>query len=248
MPLVDPNLVASFTAAYDIGAEPGGYPSGRPEIRLHFHRAVLWPSAQLRAAKYVELLSLTAADRIAIIGAGFGWTVEALVALGLAAAGSDPSTYIQGAKGASESADIDAAITAGGLSPTSGEGMTIKTELIAKGGGTGNRSRAMVANEDLASTGSRNAVRRLFSGNRVTVAITEDLLPWLTDAEIATQASRVAQLDPTNLRMIAHFVTPASPGNFMPYNFKSPTDWRIFFDGLGLQSHRLIIAGTYQFL
>lgn len=248
MPLVDWNSAASYVAAYDIGGEPEGHPSTRDEVRLHYTRAALWQDAQARAAKYVELLSLTTDDRIAIVGCGFGWTVEALVALGFEAAGADPSSYIQGNKGTSEEAEIDAEITRVGLDPASGEGAAVKAKLITRGGGSGPRSRATVANEDLATAGSRNAVRRLFNGNRVTVAITEDLLPWMTDAEIATQASRVASLDPSNLRMIAHYVTPAGPGNFLPYNWKTGQSWRAFLDSLGLQSHRLIIAGSYEFL
>ena len=248
MPLLDWNAAATFAVAYDVGSEPRGHPAERAEIRLGYHRAELWPEAQVRAAKFVELLNITTDDRIAIIGAGFGWTVEALIAMGFAAAGTDVSTYIQGAKGTSEEPDLDAAISAAGLDPTRDDGAAIKSVLVARGGGPGNRSRATVVAEDLSNNGSRNTVKRLFAGNKVTVAITEDLLPWLTDAEIATQASRVADLDPSNLRMIAHYLTPAQPGNFAAYNWKSPAEWRSFLDGLGLSGHSLIIAGTYQLL
>jgi hypothetical protein len=245
MPIIDWNATATWNASYNIGT---GSFSPSAEVRLSYHRAVLWPEAQIRAQKFVEILSITTEDRVAIIGCGFGWTVEALVAMGYAAAGTDVSSYIQGNKSTTEDTDYNARITAAGLNPASGDGLTIKAELVARGGGPGNRSRATVANEDLANNASRSRVRQLFAGNKVTVAISEDLLPWLTDAEITTQVSRVAQLDSSNLRIIAHFLTPAQPGNFAAYNWKTAAEWRAFLNSLGASSHLIIIAGTYEVL
>ena len=225
MPILDWNAAVTWSASYRWVEE--GCPNTRAPIVLGYHRgAGRWADAQARAAKFVEVLGITTTDRIAIIGAGYGWTVEALVALGFEARGTDVSSYIQGTKGTTEDADYNAAITAAGLNPASGEGAAKKAELIAKGGGPGNRSRASVANEDLANNASRNRVRNLFAGGRITVAISEDLLPWLTDAEISTQASRIAQLDPGNLRVVAHYLTPMQPDNVEAYNWKLCSVWR----------------------
>ena len=247
MPLADWGLKATWDANYDIGGEPGGHPSTRDEVRLHYTRAAFWPEAQKRAAQFVRILSLTTADTVVILGSAFAWTAEALTANhGIVAIGVDTSGWVQSAKGQPETDDLDAAITAVGLSPTAGEGASLRAALITRGGGAGNRARVAVANEEINNTGSRNRVKNLFASGRVTVLITEDFLSSLTDAEIGTIAGRAAAID-TGVR-VGHFLTTL--GTIMgpapaTVNGKTLAQWRALIDGLGFPTHVLIEAGTW---
>jgi len=250
MPLADWGLKATWDANYDVGSEPGAYvPVTRPEIRLHYTRATFWLEAQSRAARFVQIMSLTTNDTVVILGGAFGWTAEALVVNhGIQAISVDTSAWVQSVKDQPETDDLDAAISAVGLDPATGTGAAIKGDLIIEGGGSGNRARVPVANEQINNPGSRNRVKGLFASGRVTVVITEDLLSSLTDAEIGTLAGRAAALD-TGVR-VGHFLTtlgtiaPSQPPPVL--NGKTLVEWRTLIDSLGFPVHVLIEAGTYR--
>lgn len=89
---------ALFDLAYDFGAEPDGHPNTREEIRLHYERAALWPDMVRRAGFFAQHFGLTSTSRVLLVGAGFGWTVEALGNLGVRAIGTDTSPYVQANK------------------------------------------------------------------------------------------------------------------------------------------------------
>ena len=211
-----------FDLAYDIGAEPGGHPNTRQEIRLHYNRYVLYPEMLKRAQFFIAHFGLTAADRVLVVGGGFGWTAEALSDLGIETICADVSAYIQNTKGTSEDSEVAAAITAVGLDPSSGEGMVHFNRLR----GNGVRTRATVLNEDSSNNASRNRVKRAFSSD-ITLIITEDLVTSLSDAECAQVQGFITNYA---VQRICHFVTEfANPNPPFNFNSKSLAEWKAVF-------------------
>jgi hypothetical protein len=75
------------------------------------------------------------------------------------------------------------------------------------------------------SNGSRGNIRQLLGNARnspIDWAVTEDVLPCFTDAEIGSYAPQLRQL----ARNVAHWVTPKSPGNYMTMNWKTVEEWK----------------------
>ena len=213
---------ALYDLAYSFNAEPDGHPNTRPAIYLHYNRYTLYPEMLRRAQFFITQFNLTAADRVLIVGGGFGWTAEALSELGVPTICTDVSKYIQDNKSTTEDSEISSAITAAGLSPTSGEGLQHYTRLLAGG----IRTRATVLEEDSSNTASRNRVKNAFSGN-ITLIITEDIITSLTDAECAAVQSAIEKY---GAGRICHFVTEFANAN-PPFNFnsKSLADWKLMF-------------------
>ena len=226
-----------YDAAYSINAEPDGHPNTRPGIRLHYNRAVLMPEMRRRAAKFISILGITQADRILIVGCGFGWTVEAFAELGYTVVGADVSAYINNNLAIDEATDIRAAIQAVGLDPDTGEGLQHFNRLY----GDGVRTRAIVLNEDSKNNRSRNAIRRELGGDP-TIAISEDLVTSLTDVECASLQSDIAAYG-AGIN-IAHYMTELANPN-PPFNFNSKTleQWKLIFP-----ASTVIAAGSYRSL
>lgn len=224
-----------YDQAYSFDAEPDGHPNTRPGIRLHYNRYVLYPEMLRRAQQFVSILGLTLSDRILIVGAGFGWTVEALAGMGYTVIGTDVSAYIQGNKTLSEDSDVSASISAVGLDPTTGEGLLHFNRLR----GDGTRTRGIVLNEDSSSNPSRNRVKTAL-GSDPTIIITEDLVTSLTDSECATLQSAIIRYA-TGIRTV-HFLTEFANSNppFL-FNSKSMVEWKALFPT------STIIADGYTF-
>lgn len=227
---------ALFDLAYDMSAEPNGHPNTRPEIRLHYHRYVLYPEALRRAQFFVQHFGLTAATNVLIVGCGFGWTVEALVGMGIPAIGTDISAYIQNNKGLTEDTDISAEVSKVSLSSASGDGLLHFNRLR----GDGVRTRATVANEDSSTNASRGRVRRLFANNTINLCITEDIVTSMTDAEILTVRGQLAQYAVPMAHFLTEFANPDPPFNM---NSKSLESWKLL-----LPNDTVIADGTYRVL
>ena len=212
---------ALFDLAYESSAEPDGHPNTRPGIKLHYNRYVLYPEMLRRAQFFIQHFGLTAADRVLVVGAGFGWTVEALVDLGIEAIGADVSAYIQNAKGTSEDAEVAEAITAVGLNPASGEGLLHFNRLRST-----QRTNAIILNEDSSNNASRNRVKRAFSSDP-TLIITEDLVTSLSDTECLQLQNLIVAYA---TQRICHFVTEfANPDAPFFFNSKSLAEWKVLF-------------------
>ena len=217
----DKNL---FDQAYDFNAEPDGHPNTRPAIRLHYHRYVLYPEMLRRAQFFISQFGLTSADKVLVVGAGFGWTVEALNDLGIETVGTDVSQYIQGNKGTSEDAEISDAISLTGMNPANGEGLVHFNRLRGAGGA---RCKATVLNEDSSNNASRNRVKRALTNGSFTLVITEDLVTSLTDSECATVQGFIENYQALR---ICHFVTEfANPNAPFFFNSKSIGEWKATF-------------------
>ena len=188
MPVVDFATKADFDQVYRIGL-----PANR-KVKLHYNRAVMYERHNRHTAKaLVDIFGWPTSTKILIVGAGFGWTAEILETdYGYTnIVTTDTSGWIQTNQDTSEEAEIDAAITAYGLDPASGEGLVLKNSAHIPG----NRRRASrpVENEDLSNNGSRNRIRNILGD--LEVGITEDVLPSLTDAEILSIADRVDRIN-----------------------------------------------------
>lgn len=243
MPLKDWDLKSTWDEAYSFGAEgEWGHPNTRPEVRLHYHRGIKRPDADIHASRLITALGWTApGPAIAIVGAGFGWTVEALEDLGFdRVVGLDISTYVHSNHNSTEESEIDAEIDAVGLDPATGRGAEIKTRFFD--GGPRGRSSRGIKNEDGGNGGSRGRIKSALglSGSQdVDWAVSESILESLDDSE-AVQASSIAHNYATN---VAHIVFTLSPGNHEGYNWKTLEDWKAL-----LPADTFVDGGTYRVL
>ncbi len=228
-----------WDAAYSIGAEgKWGHPSTRPEVRLHYNRASQLPYARNRANGIVQALGWQPTDRIVLVGAGFGWTVEALEELGFTnVVGSDVSRYIQDNKALTEEQEINAAISAVGLNPNVGEGAALKAKLYD--GGNRTRTSKGIFNEGLGTPGSRKKIARALGGEP-DWALSESVLESLTDAEAQDISAKVHSW--TNA-IIAHFVVTLGGQQDPGYNWKTLEDWKAL-----LPADTFIEAGSFRVL
>lgn len=188
MPVVSFDTKADYDAAYRLRAEDG-HPGTRQRVKLNYHRAVMYPLCEARATALVNHFAWPTTTRILVVGAGFGWLAEALETNhGYSnVITADVSSWIQSAQDTDEEADVDAAISAVGLDPASGEGLALKNQLHTPG----NRRRHSrpIEDESLRNQGSRNRIRSLLGD--INVGISEDVLPTLSDAEILDVSSDI---------------------------------------------------------
>jgi len=204
-----------FNKYYDIGGEPWGRPNTRPEVRLHYHDYSIGKRQGFYYAPLLaNLIGLNAGDAIVLVGCGFNWTAEGLVALGAEVIGLDISNYIQGQKGQTEEAELRECIVAAGLNPdtyvipTRGEttqrgvhGMNL-LDLYMRGGRSNPQVRGWgtIMAEDMGNAGSRNRVKNAITNN-IRFVITEEMLNSISDAECLTALQRGTQ-----------FITDKAPG------------------------------------
>lgn len=228
MPLITYNTKADFDNAYRIGAEPEGRPNNRPEIKLHYNRAVLFPLHEKRAAKLVEIFNWPTDTNILIVGAGYAWTAEVLETdYGYTnIVTTDTSNWIQSNQDTTEEADIDAAIQAVGLDPATGDGLTKKNRILGRGRGPGNRRRhsRSIQNEALNNNGSRNRIRSVLGD--IQVGITEEVITTLTDQEVTTISGWVDNINP-NIDRIHLTTVRQVKGQDEGYNWKTLAEWKL---------------------
>jgi len=237
MPRKTYNTKADFDADYSIGAEPEGHPNTRPEVRLNYHRVVLLPFAQRRAEFLKRHFQWPPTSTIVVVGAGFGWLVESLEALGYTnVLGTDTSPYIQAEKGKSEDTDIDMAITAVGLDPA-GTDATLRTRLRS-----GNRKQTSrdIFDEDIGDVSSRDRLRDVFARD-VDIAISEQVLPTLDDAEAVSLSADMHVLGLST--EVVHIVTTLGGRQDPLFNWKTLSDWKRLLPDDTFISNRFEVAG-----
>lgn len=234
MPLRTWDTKADFDAAYDFGAEPGGIPGGTAEVRLHYSRSALWSFFRdVHAPTMADKLGWTPpGGRIVIVGAGFGWTIEALELLGYTeVVGIDTSTWVQSVQGQNENADIDAAIQRAGLDPTVGRGSTVRDRcrLLAGSGARAGATRP-VLDEDASDNGSRRRILQQLTGNPNTPpawVITESVLESLDDTEAVMLATGLRGWGASLVHVVLD--TPEDvplDGYNSGYNWKTLAEWK----------------------
>ena len=245
MPFQDFSTKAAFDAAYSFGAEGDtGHPNTRDEVRVHYHRAILWPQARLRATRLIATLGwVTPGPKMVIVGAGFSWLAEALeVDHGFThVVGVDISGYIQAEKDNTEEAELNAEISAVGLDPASGDGLVLKGKL--HDGGVRTRASKGCLNNDLSTQQMRNAVKGLLElqGNtKPDVVLTESVIENLTDTEFQTEATRLGAW----AEQVVHFVVTTQEGNTPGmFNWHSLEQWFAL-----MPTHTFVEASTFAVL
>lgn len=198
---------AEYDALYSIRVSRyfGGTAPGEQEVRCNYHKWAIKPMLESMWATLQPILNIQANERVCVVGAGFGWGVEALIAeTGAAVVGIDISDYIAAEQGNTEEAELRAAITAAGLDPDSGKGAAILAGIYDGQP----RSNVIVLQEDASTNTSRGNIRAALGG-WPDVVIMEDLIDdTVTDQEI-TQVNNAANLFAGTQRVI--WIARATP-------------------------------------
>lgn len=118
MPTFDKLAYEKF---YSFNAEPFGHINTRPGIRSHYNDFVVGKGQRKLAAKLASATGMRSGARCVIIGAGFGWTCEGLVAQGIEAAGTEISEWVLAEKDNTEETDLREYIGRAGLNPDTDE-------------------------------------------------------------------------------------------------------------------------------
>jgi len=166
---------------------PGGGPppsEGRQPVRIHYHKWVMKPWLAQRWAKLQPVLNILSTDHVCVVGAGFGWGVEAIIAeTGATVVGIDISDYIAAEQGNTEEAELRAEVSAVGLNPDTGRGLEIMNFVFD---GLP-RSNVVVLQNGATSGPQRTEIRTALDGNWPSVVIAEDVIDdsW-TDDEIVS--------------------------------------------------------------
>jgi hypothetical protein len=172
----------------------------------------------LRAARHnfvpaiVNNLPLVGTESVLIVGAGFGWGAEELLAAmpGLDIVCIDTGSWIQAEKDNTEETYITAALAAQNITALDGRfavAMT-HTNLGKRAQFEEGNPNAGVHNIDLSTGQGRSEARKLLkTHNSFDWAISEDVLAWLTDAE-CTQMDTAGHQVATN---VCHYTTLYDP-------------------------------------
>ena len=127
-------------------------------------------------------LNILSGDFVCVVGAAFGWGVEALIAeTGATAIGIDISDYIAAELTGTEEAELRAEVVAGGLDPDVGTGLAVMNFIYD----AQPRGSVIVLQNGAASGPQRNAIRTALGGNWPSVVVYENIVDdsW-PDADI----------------------------------------------------------------
>ena len=101
-------------------------PPGTSPIYLHYHKWPMLPILQKRWQLLAPVLNIAPTELVCIVGAGFGWGVDAFTQeTGCTTIGLDISDYVDAAKAETEEAEIRQAIIDAGHDPDSGHGAVV---------------------------------------------------------------------------------------------------------------------------
>ena len=202
----------------------------RWEVRVHYVRALELNAARHRASVLIPAIGLTAADRVAIIGAGFGWLQEALEEAlpGIECVSVETSSWIQSAKDQTETAELDALIQAAGILPVE----TGYGAAMARLNDGGNKARRTLVDEDVTSAQGRNKIKGKVKtkggGDAFTWAVTEHALEWLTDAEAQDVDAGMHALAPNVCHLLREYdprqASITEPGTLSNWKWLSSTN------------------------
>ncbi len=175
---------ADYDNAYQFRVERyfGGRPNTRSEVVVHYHKWAKQPMIERMWFLLQPILNILPGDHVCIIGAGFGWGVDAIIAeTGATVVGIDISEYIAAEQGNTEETELRAQIALVGLDPDTGRGL----ELMGHIYDGQPRSNVVVLESDAASGPQRNAIRQALGNNWPSVVVYEDIVDdtW-TDSDI----------------------------------------------------------------
>ncbi len=226
MPIVDASDPKVWTAQY---VSRLNHPSDRfgPAVPVGFLRSRFLTGRKRRGASLVRALKILDGQAVAVVGSAWCWTGEG-IAEALPAStvfGIDNSKYVQATKDQDETAEITEALLAAGLDPA-GDGAAYIEAYKGE-----QRSRLDILDIDILD---RQALKVFEPEPALDWAISDDVLPWLSDGE-------ALELD-RNMRRIstkvAHFVTPwmedqaaRGPEPEPLWNWKTVEAWRDVVSG-----------------
>ena len=179
----------------------------RWEVRVHYVRALELNAARHRSKVLTAAVGLTATDRVAIIGAGFGWLQEALEEQlpGIECVSVETSSWIQSVKDQTETAELDALIQAAGILPVEmGYGAA-----MARLNDGGLKARRELLDEDVTSGQGRSKIKAKVKAKGVptkfTWAVSEHTLEWLDDAEAQALDAGMHALAPNVCHLLREY-------------------------------------------
>ena len=204
----------------------------RSKVRLHYHRAVIKRDfTDRRWASIWPILNIRNTDRVVIVGTGFGWGVEALVAMtGCTAIGTDISDHVAATKDIDERDEIEAAIVEAGLDPTKGDGLEAFNAAYTPGA----RAKSTVLIEDMNTNKSRVNIKKEIGNLNPTWIITEDMITDFTDQEVLDLSDLAGKFTDAK---VCHIVRE----NYPP-NAKTLEQWNLLTGAtiIGLGSFRRV--------
>jgi hypothetical protein len=228
MPLQDWNLKATWDAAYRLHGEMDGFPASRPQLILGYTRSTLKPLVEKVAGYFDNYLGPAAYNRrFLIVGGGFGWIAEELVARGFTnIVVSETSAYVLANMDEPDEQEIADRITAIGLDPASGRG----NELLLRHRSDRNRRLPSipVLNEDVLTSAGRNALRSALGG-QPQIVVSEDVMSSLSDAEAIAFDAACNSFG--GQQTTVHGVTTLQEIQDEGYNWKSLADWKALVPG-----------------
>ncbi len=175
---------ADYDNAYRFRVERyfGGHPNTRPEVVSHYHKWGIQPILANMWSVLAPILNIASTEHVCIVGAGFGWGVDAFIAeTGATTVGIDISDYIAAEQAGTEEVELRAEIVTAGLNPDAGRGLEIMGHIYDGQP----RSNVVVLQNDAASGPQRTAIRNALGGNWPSVVIYEDIVnDTTTDQEI----------------------------------------------------------------
>ncbi len=163
---------------------PGGGPppaEGRLPVYIRYHKLFMQPILASMWATLQPILNISSTDNVCVVGVGFGWGVEALIAeTGATVVGIDISDYIATAP-STEEAELRAEVTAAGLDPDTGRGLDVMNFIYD----AQPRTNTIVLQEDAKNNQSRQNIRAALGGNWPDVVVYENIVDdtW-TDTDI----------------------------------------------------------------
>lgn len=236
MPLVDTSTSAAYHDNNAIGAAQLWYnhiqnmpiPIDTPFIRIPYIRVARQFKAARVAMELVNGLNISLGQSILLIGSGFGWTHEALQKLLPTSqiVSTDTGGWIKSVKSIDEASEINLALdNAISTKDRSSVFLTLeKRQVWLDRFLSGPRATVDVLDESLISSGSRNRVKSQMgvSGSmKVDWAISEQVLPWLDDAE-CLDLSKNAHSMANN---VVHLVRPAIKSHLSEVE-PNPWNWK----------------------
>lgn len=187
--------------------------TGERGVQPDFHIHYCWAQEQFKVrnralalVKPPPFLNLQDGMKILIVGAGFGWLQEALQPLlpNARIRSIDTSPWVHTVKGTDETAEIDQWLDDAGITNAS-DRANWRARLVR----SGPRDKVGVLNEDMVGP-SRGRVKQALGlqGNaKADWGITEQVLPWLTDAEAQVLSEAMHSV----CASVAHILTPFAP-------------------------------------
>ncbi len=201
-------------------------------------------SAERQIAVMLAKPGFASLSDIAIIGGGYGWTAEILIAAGINAISVDTSPHILATQATSEETEIRDALTARGFDPDNLPTLMDPDDPNAVFTGDpfsiwlrtdGKRTSIAVVGEDMANNGSRNKVKQALPGNLDGILTEYALDSMETDAESLELIERCEQLRPNPAAQVVHLISEGVGD--LRLNTKTQAEWRTLLDDNGFNDH-----------